>query len=99
MFGVCTAGGFFKSVMRKHPSAQCISWALEWNMNFRILGVMGDQEAADTFTAELPRLKYHNLRNSPNDQLRIRAERKLDESEDRLFHWDDDPTRQRDGEE
>lgn len=42
-----TADGYFKSSIRKHPSQKCWAWALEWNMNYRIIGFFGDKNVAE----------------------------------------------------
>lgn len=43
-----TASGYFRAVIRRHPSAQCWAWALEWNESYRLAGLFGGQTAASS---------------------------------------------------
>ena len=45
---VSTADGFFKAAIRRHAEVPCWSWALEWNMKYRIVGFFGDRATAET---------------------------------------------------
>jgi hypothetical protein len=41
------AGGYFRAMIRKEPGPRPIwAWALEWNRQHRMMGFMGDEEAA-----------------------------------------------------
>ncbi len=82
-----TADGFFKSIIRRHPSEECWSWALEWNKNYRLIGFFGAhdpvQELVSTF--EQPKMTHYDTGN--NTGVRFREEIKLSEGEDCLFEW------------
>jgi len=43
-----TADGFFKIAIRRRPSADCWSWAVEWNRQYRVVGFCGDRAAAES---------------------------------------------------
>jgi hypothetical protein len=84
-----TADGFYKIALRRHPSADCWSWALEWNHAMRVIGFCGDKDAAQAVAAGFPKLKAETVSQGPNGTLAYRTETPLPESEDKLFHWND----------
>jgi hypothetical protein len=86
-----TAQDHFKIAIRKHPSHEMWSLAVEWNQNYRILAAAGTEEAVEAFVAGLPKLKADGLSELPENFLRVRAERGLNEDEDTLFQTDDKP--------
>ncbi len=54
---VHSADGFFKAVIRKAPDLEDVwGWALEWNKNFRVIGLVGDLEAMLGRARRLPKL-------------------------------------------
>ena len=80
-----TADGFFKVAIRRHPSAICWSWALEWNFNYRIIGFFGDESAADGVICNLAFPEMHVMGHGAHGQFRFREETLLNEMEDLLF--------------
>ncbi len=81
------ADRFYKIALRKHPSATCWSWALEWNHAMRVIGFCGDKDAMQAVTAGFPRLKADTVSQGPNRALAYRIETPLPEGEDKLFNW------------
>ncbi len=80
------ADGFFKIAIRRHPTAECWSWALEWNKNYRIIGFFGDRAAAEKIAHGLPRLKVKSIAEGPDSFVRYHLETVLLDEEDRLFY-------------
>jgi hypothetical protein len=80
-----TADGYFKSIIRRHPAAECWSWAVEWNKNYRVIGFFGSrasaQELVDGFVA--PQLT--SIKTSDNSHVQHRLDVKLSEEDDILF--------------
>jgi hypothetical protein len=83
------ADGFFKVVIRRHPTAVCWSWALEWNHKYRIVGFFGEQESMQTVTSTLPSLDVVTIAQGPNEYLCYHTEVALEEENDNLFAWED----------
>lgn len=79
------ANGFFKAMIRRHPTEQCWAWALEWNTNYRIVGFFGDPKINDQLEAALPVLEVSTIGRTNNGELRSRLERALVSSDDTLF--------------
>ncbi|MXY08238.1 MAG: HNH endonuclease [Rhodothermaceae bacterium] len=77
----CTADEFYKVAMKRHPDADCWSWALEWNKSFRLVGFFGNHQAAKDVVSRFPRLEFHKVVQGWS----FRRETPLDESKDRLF--------------
>jgi hypothetical protein len=90
ILGLRTADGYFKAMIRRHPIAHCLSWALEWNRNLRIIGIMGDRAAADAFAADLPQPEFTTLAESGGESLRYREEHRLAPDDDTLFEWSEE---------
>lgn len=84
------ADGFFKAIVRRHPSADCWSWAIEWNRTTRTIGFFGDQSTAETVGNYLPALKMKRMAEGPGREVRFRTEVPLQDDEDRLFFWEED---------
>lgn len=89
VFG-CNADGFFKVAVRRHPDAECWSWALEWNHSTRVVGFLGDRAAAEKIVAPFPKLEMQTLEEAPGRYIRFRVEKALAEKDDRLFYLDDE---------
>jgi hypothetical protein len=85
-----TADGFFKSIIRRHPCAECWSWAIEWNKNYRIIGFFGDGNAAQEFVKsfEVPEIK--TVRTSSSSHIKFRSDVPLEDEDDLMFGWDDE---------
>jgi hypothetical protein len=82
-----SADGYFKVAIRRHPTAECWSWALEWNKQYRLIGFFGNRTAADAVTGSFPPLKMFVIPQGPNEYFRVRKEVALSESEDKLFFY------------
>lgn len=80
-----TAGGYYRAMIRRHPSADCWSWAVEWNDCYRLVGFFGDLAAAKAVATRLPSLPVHSIAESPDRWIRYRVEEPLPENEDTLF--------------
>jgi hypothetical protein len=78
---------FFKVVLRKHPTADCWSWALEWNQNFRVMGFCGDREAAEEIYSNFPKIDYQHFNSTDGSVWRMRQETPILPDEDELFFW------------
>lgn len=50
------ADGYFKLVIRRKEGAELWAWALEWNRNLRLAGLLGDEAALRTVAESLPPL-------------------------------------------
>jgi hypothetical protein len=83
-----TAEGYFRAVIRRHPTFECWSWAVEWNDCHRLVGYFGPQESAQALAQELPGIGVQSVFEGPNRWLRQRAEQPLNEEDDILFHVD-----------
>jgi len=81
-----TAGGYFGVAIRRLNNAPCWSWALEWNRNLRVVGLLGEEDLAKSFTAELPELQYQAIETSDGSCWRRRTEEPLLDVEDELFN-------------
>lgn len=81
------ADGFFKVAIRRHPEAECWSWALEWNKKHRVIGFFGDQAAAEAVAKGLPRIRLQTIMEGPVSFVRYHQETALPESDDKLFYW------------
>lgn len=79
------ADGFFKVAIRRHPSAFCWSWALEWNHKHRIIGFFGEQTPADDVFGTIPQPEMYLLAHNCNERFRFREEIPLSDAEDRMF--------------
>lgn len=83
------ADGYFKSAIRRHPSAACWSWAIEWNKNYRIVGFFGDQDAAKKVVDTFPDLSAQTVSHDAVHHLAYRIEKALNEDDDIMFSWDE----------
>lgn len=81
------ADGFFRIIIRRHPSLVCWSWALEWNCNYRIIGLAGELADVDAAIPVLPALNVREFRGPGGQILRMRVDVPLAEGDDKLFYW------------
>lgn len=74
------ADGYFKVIIRKNPESACWSWALEWNKNYRVIGLFGNKEAIENFNSLLgaPKVKVIN-------NCTYKEEMPLSDEDDSLF--------------
>lgn len=80
------ARGYFKIAIRRHPSAECWSWAVEWNKNMRIVGLMGDPTTIAQVRASLTPNPTTDFTNG-TETFRFRAEVRLPPAEDVVFQF------------
>jgi hypothetical protein len=83
-----TADGFFKVAIRHHPTSACWSWALEWNMKYRVIGFFGDVTAAEAMIRGFPRLEQKSILEGPQSFVRYHRDTPLAEEEDKLFYYE-----------
>ncbi|PSU86428.1 hypothetical protein C0W42_20725 [Photobacterium kishitanii] len=80
-----TANGFFKIIIKKHPSKKCWSWALEWNKSYRLVGFFGCRKTAEEVVKNIPPLQWKVLNNEQERKQYYREENTLDAFDDILF--------------
>jgi hypothetical protein len=82
---VDAAREFFKAALRPEKPDGVLSWALEWNKNYRAIGYAGDPDAIRSYVDNLPPLEMMPLASSPQGTLHMRAEQRLKISDDVMF--------------
>jgi len=85
-----TAEGYFKSIIRRHPNAECWAWALEWNGNYRVVGFFGDRGVAQGLVDGFDVPQMSSSITTDGNPIYSRSDVKLSEDEDRLFVWRDE---------
>ncbi|OJT96428.1 MAG: hypothetical protein BGN83_16250 [Rhizobium sp. 63-7] len=80
-----TADGFFKVMTRRHPSAECWAWALEWNHSMRLIGFFGERAPAQDIVNGFPPMGWKTVHASSTRTSRSRLEVLLGENDDTLF--------------
>ena len=81
------ASGYFRAAVRRHPEAECWSWALEWNQSYRLTGFFGDGRPVHELFATFPPLEMKVLQKSAKKITRYREEVPLTEAEDTMFSY------------
>ena len=81
------ADGFFKMIIRRHPSEECWSWALEWNHNLRIVGFFCQEDAALKVKESFSPLNTVPIGKDNEGEFGIRRNIGLRKEDDRLFEW------------
>lgn len=76
------ADEFYKIAIRKHPQADCWSWALEWNHALRIIGLCGDPKTVQDLIASLPKHTGQVISKESNATISYRKETPLSQDED-----------------
>lgn len=84
-----TAVGLFKIAIRRHPTAECWSWALEWNENLRTIGFFGDRQVTQDLIASFREPDMASYLASDGNTIAARVEQPLDPEKDRMFYWSD----------
>ena len=79
------ARGYFKAILRDHPSRDCWAWAVEWNRNYRAVGFFGDESVVVELTETIPLLVINPIGESDGGVVGVRVERPLETSDDLLF--------------
>lgn len=80
-----TANGFFKIIIKKHPSKKCWSWALEWNKSYRLVGFFGCRKTAQKIVDNIPHLQWKELNDEQECKKYYRDEKMLATHDDILF--------------
>lgn len=80
-----TAEGFFRVIIRKHPSAETWAWAIEWNRSRRLIGFFGEREPAQNIVNSFPELRAQIVYQASENSLSYRVETPLSENDDILF--------------
>lgn len=80
-----TANGFFRVAIRKHPSSDTWSFALEWNSQFRLVGFFGDEDVCIAEAVSMPRLSGSVFPQEDGGWFAIRPEMPIDTNQDILF--------------
>lgn len=83
-----TADGFFKVIIRKEPNLACWSWALEWNKNYRVIGLFGNKVSIENFNSVLPTSGSKIVYKNKAESVSYREEMPLSEDDDILFNFD-----------
>lgn len=80
------ASGYFGVCIKKSPDPRELwSWALEWNRTFRVIGFLGDEQAARDAAKALKWPQKHTRQTGPNSSESFRVEERLPDADDRLF--------------
>lgn len=82
------ADGFFRIIIRKHPSETCWSWGIEWNKQLRIVGFAGEDNALADLDKALPYAENNVIEQSSDRTVAIRRQVPLSEDADTLFFWE-----------
>lgn len=83
-----TADGFFKVIIRKEANLACWSWALEWNKNYRVIGLFGNNASIENFNSVLPTSGAKIFSKNKAESISYREEISLSEEDDILFKID-----------
>lgn len=84
-----TADGYYRALIRKHPTSACWGWAVEWNCSYRLVGFFGDPVTSRELRDKMPPLRYRSIYEGVNQFIRMTADVPLDEHEDTLFRMPD----------
>lgn len=87
-----TAAGYFRSIIRRHPTCECWSWAVEWNKNYRLVGFFGSREAAQETVHEFQAPRMTAIATRADSEIRFRNYDDLSDEEDSLFLWNEENT-------
>lgn len=79
------ANQFFCCSIKRHPAAECWSWALEWNHQHRLAGFLGDRSAAQKIVNGIPAEELNHVTLGPNRYIRYRRDVQLADADDILF--------------
>lgn len=79
------ANEFFCCSIKRHPAAECWSWALEWNHQHRLAGFLGDRSAAQAIVDSIALEELNHFPPGPNRHIRFRHDVQLAEVDDILF--------------
>lgn len=82
-----TAEGYYKAMIKRHPEEELWAWAVEWNKNYRAIGLFGKIKPAETFMLRFPERNMHTIYQSKSEHFRIGFETTLAPDDDSLFEW------------
>ncbi|TPI60831.1 HNH endonuclease [Mesorhizobium sp. B3-1-7] len=80
-----TASGHFRLAIRKHPDKQMWSLATEWNENYRVMALCGEESDLREFMSGLPAMGGEVYRGADGSTLIARTEKQLATEDDDLF--------------
>lgn len=83
---VATANGYFRALIRRHPSAELWAWALDWNESYRVMGYFGNLESATEAAGKLPSEQMQTVFQSEESLFRFHMETPIAEGDDILFN-------------
>ena len=71
--------------IRRHPSNDVWSWALEWNHEVRAIGFCGNEALVDKLVAKMPDVPTYVMGRTPRGEIRSRFNVPLADTDDCLF--------------
>lgn len=80
-----SADEFFCCSVKRHPNAECWSWAIQWNHQHRLGGFFGNREAAQVLVDDIIPDELKHIQLGPNRYIRFREDVPLSEEDDTLF--------------
>lgn len=80
-----TASGYFKARIWRHEKEGVAAWALEWNMSYRVVGFLGNRDAAQAIVNDFEVRLPPPFLALDGSTVRIRQDRQLDADDDLLF--------------
>jgi hypothetical protein len=80
-----TAGGFFKVILKRHPTENCFAWSLEWNQSHRVYGFFGDRTLAENIFGNFPEVKRDILPVKKDEYYALSLDVVLLEEDDTMF--------------
>ena len=83
------ADGYYKVAIRRHPNADCWSWAVEWNHSFRCVGFFGSEDSCELVEKSLQKNVAQLLVDEPQRKLAYRQDVPLNDAVDTLFSYRD----------
>lgn len=82
-----TADQFFCCIIKRHPQAECWSWAIQWNHQHRLAGFLGNRGVAQAIVNALPTDTLEHVQLGPNKYVRIKQDTALVPEDDNLFSF------------
>lgn len=80
------ADEYFKLVIRRSPEKVPLwAWAIEWNMNYRVIGFVGEPTAMQSAFHSLPIMDKRVMERAPEYTTIARGERGIEPDADRMF--------------
>lgn len=80
------ADGYFGIAIRRAPGDSPLwAWAVEWNCNYRVFGLFGDEQRVLDAKNLLPKLSHQRIEIGPGRTMLIREDTPLAAEDDTLF--------------